>query len=142
MTTLLKNVLVVDGSGWFPFWGDVLIEDETVKEIFYGENRIVRQEKDLDVVKNYKTYLNNEFPGAYVIPGMEEDMTMEKYQKELIDILNGMAGGLKIEKAVRKLTGYGVGQREYLLAGKPADVMVVDKESKQILAAYAKGKEL
>ena len=27
MTNMLKNVIIVDGSGWIPFWGDIVIED-------------------------------------------------------------------------------------------------------------------
>ena len=51
MTTMLKNVLVVDGSGWFPYWGDVIIEDGTIKFIGYGENCCMNMEKDCDEKK-------------------------------------------------------------------------------------------
>ena len=75
MVTSLKNVLIVDGTGWFPYWTDVLIEDGKIKDILSGENVAIREEKNFGKVINYKV---GEYPGAYVIPGFDSDMTMEK----------------------------------------------------------------
>ena len=116
MTNMLKNVIIVDGSGWIPFWGDIVIEDGKV-------------------VTNYDRK-------AYVIPGVDAEMTMEKYEEELKSILADLEAGVKIEKAVRKLTGYGVGQREFTKEGVVANIAVLDKPATKILAAYAAGEEL
>ena len=135
MTTMLKNVIIVDGSGWIPFWGDIVLEDDKVAILRSGENTLFNEEKTFDTVIDYKR-------GAYVIPGVEDEMTMEKYEAELQSILADLASGLKIEKAVRKLTGYGVGQREFTVEGVVANVAVLDKPATKILKAFAAGKEL
>ena len=103
MVTQLKNVIIVDGTGWEP----------------YGE-----------------------FPNAWLVPAFEDGMTKEKFQKELDEIKSDMASGMKIQKSIRKMTGFGVGQREYLVKGMAANVMVIDKKTKEMLAAFADGKEL
>lgn len=135
MTTMLKNVIIVDGSGWIPFWGDIVLEDDKVAILRSGENTLFNEEKTFDTVIDYKR-------GAYVIPGVEDEMTMEKYEAELQSILADLASGLKIEKAVRKLTGYGVGQREFTVEGVVANIAVLDKPATKILKAFAAGKEL
>ena len=135
MTTMLKNVIIVDGSGWIPFWGDIVIEGDKVAILRSGENTLFNEEKTFDKVTNYDRK-------AYVIPGVEDDMTLEKYEEELKSILADLESGLKIEKAVRKLTGYGVGQREFTKEGVIANVAVIDKPATKIITAYAAGKEL
>ena len=49
MTNMLKNVIIVDGSGWIPFWGDIVIEDgkiairRLVTHRTQGQNWIVEE---------------------------------------------------------------------------------------------------
>ena len=50
MKLMLKNVLIVDGSGWFPYWGDVVCEDGVVTYIAHGENTIMDQEASMDQI--------------------------------------------------------------------------------------------
>ena len=135
MTNMLKNVIIVDGSGWIPFWGDIVIEDGKIAILRSGENTLFNEEKTFDKVTNYDRK-------AYVIPGVDAEMTMEKYEDELKSILADLEAGVKIEKAVRKLTGYGVGQREFTKEGVVANVAVLDQPATKILAAFAAGKEL
>lgn len=135
MTKMLKNVIIVDGSGWIPFWGDIVIEGDKILYLRSGENTLFNEEKTFDEVINYDRK-------AYVIPGVHDDMTMEKYEEELQSILADLQSGLKIEKAVRKLTGYGVGQREFTVQGGVANIAVLDKPATKILAAFAAGKQL
>lgn len=135
MITSLKNVLIVDGSGWIPFLGDVVLKDDKVEIVSSGEDCLYDIDSTFDIIDDYEK-------SAYVIPGFDSPMTMEKYQNELDTLRNEVKSGKKIEKAVRALTGYGVGQREYLLAGKAADVFVADEKLENILAAYADGKKL
>ncbi|MBQ8084382.1 MAG: hypothetical protein IJ720_01955 [Clostridia bacterium] len=135
MTTMLKNVIIVDGSGWIPFWGDIVLEGDKVAILRSGENTLFNEEKTFDKVINYDRK-------AYVIPGVYDDMTKEKYEEELQSILADLQSGLKIEKAVRKLTGYGVGQREFTKEGVVANIAVLDKPATKIITAYAAGKEL
>jgi len=144
MITMLKNVLVVDGSGWFPFWGDVLLEDDKIKLISCGENILIREEKNYDRILNFKDgdYPGHKLPDAYLIPGFEEDMTMEKYQKELNQIIADLKSGMKIEASIRKMTGFGAGQRDYLVNGGKANVAIIDSSVTKILMAFADGKEL
>ena len=135
MTTMLKNVIIVDGSGWIPFWGDIVLEGDKVAILRSGENTLFNEEKTFDKVINYDRK-------AYVIPGVYDDMTKEKYEEELQSILADLQSDLKIEKAVRKLTGYGVGQREFTKEGVVANIAVLDKPATKIITAYAAGKEL
>ena len=139
MVTQLKNVIIVDGTGWEPYWGDVLIEDGKIKDIISGENIVIAEEKNFDKILNFKV---GEFPNAWLVPAFEDGMTKEKFQKELDEIKSDMASGMKIQKSIRKMTGFGVGQREYLVKGMVANVMVIDKKTKEMLAAFADGKEL
>ena len=131
MTNMLKNVIIVDGSGWIPFWGDIVIEDGKIAILRSGENTLFNEEK----TTNYDRK-------AYVIPGVDAEMTMEKYEDELKAILADLQAGVKIEKAVRKLTGYGVGQREFTKEGVVANIAVLDKPATKIITAYAAGEEL
>lgn len=135
MTTMLKNVIIVDGSGWIPFWGDIVLEGDKIAILRSGENTLFNEEKTFDKVINYDRK-------AYVIPGVYDDMTKEKYEEELQSILADLQAGIKIEKAVRKLTGYGVGQREFTKQGVVANIAVLDKPATKIITAYAAGKEL
>lgn len=144
MPTMVKNVLVVDGSGWLPFWGNLIIEDRVIKEMAVGENVLISKEPICDKILSYKP---GDFPGktapeAYLIPGLKDGMTMEDYQAELDQILANVKTGMKIEKAFRKLTGFGAGQREFLKQGSPANFMIVDKPATKILTAFTAGKEL
>ena len=144
MPTMVKNVLVVDGSGWIPFWGNLIIEDQVIKELGSGENVLIAEEPRCDKILNYKA---GDFPGktapeAYLIPGLKAGMTMEDYQEELDQILADVKTGTKIEKAFRKLTGFGTGQREFLKQGSPANFMIVDKPATKILTAFTAGEEL
>ena len=54
MKLMLKNVLIVDGSGWFPYWGDVVCEDGVVTYIAHGENTIMDQEASMDKIEFLK----------------------------------------------------------------------------------------
>ena len=135
MTNMLKNVIIVDGSGWIPFWGDIVIEDGKVAILRSGENTLFNEEKTFDKVTDYDRK-------AYVIPGVDAEMTMEKYEAQLKSVLADMESGLKIEKAVRKLTGYGVGQREFTVEGVVANLCVLDKPVTKIITAFAAGEEL
>ena len=56
--------------------------------------------------------------------------------------MKDMGTGMKLEKAYRKQTGYGLGQREYMVAGMKANLIVLDKETKKIAMSFADGKEL
>ena len=131
MVTCLKNVLIVDGSGWIPFLGDIVIEDDKVSIV----SSLYQIADTFDKTEDYKW-------NAYCISGFDAPMTKEKYEAELATLKADVESGTRIHKAVRKLTGYGVGQREYLKAGVPADVFVVDKDLTTVLAAYADGKAL
>ena len=113
----------------------LFIEDGKIAILRSGENTLFNEEKTFDKVTNYDRK-------AYVIPGVDAEMTMEKYEDELKSILADLEAGVKIEKAVRKLTGYGVGQREFTKEGVVANVAVLDKPATKILAAYAAGEEL
>lgn len=135
MTNMLKNVLIVDGSGWIPFWGDIVLEDGKVAYLRSGENTLMREEKTFDKITDYGR-------DAYVIPGVDAEMTKEKYEEELKSIQADLKAGVKLEKAVRKLTGYGVGQREFTKEGVVANVAVIDRAATKILAAFAAGEEL
>ena len=144
MPTMVKNVLVVDGSGWLPIWGNLIIEDQVIKEMAFGENVLITEEPRCDKILSYKY---DDFPGktapqAYLIPGLKDGMTMADYQEELDQILADVKTGTKIEKAFRKLTGYGTGQREFLVRGSTANFMIVDKPATKILTAFTAGKEL
>ena len=140
MVTQLKNVLVVDGTGWFPYWGDILIEDDTIKDIISGENIIIREEKNFDRTVNFK---RGEKPGAYAFVAVGDGpFTKADYEKLVDDIMKDMGTGMKLGKAYRKQTGYGLGQREYMVAGMKANLIVLDKETKKIAMSFADGKEL
>ena len=80
MVTQLKNVIIVDGTGWEPYWGDVLIEDGKIKDIISGENIVIAEEKNFDKILNFKV---GEFPNAWLVPAFEDGMTKEKFQKEV-----------------------------------------------------------
>lgn len=144
MVTELKNVLIIDGTGWIPYWGNVVVEDQIIKQMTSGENVLIAEEPGYDRILNFKP---GDFPGktapeAYLIPGLSNNMTMEQYQEELDAILADMKTGTKPEKAFRKLTGLGTGQREFLVEGMPANFMIVDKPITKILTAFAGGREL
>jgi len=90
MVTQLKNVLVVDGTGWFPYWGDILIEDDTIKDIISGENIIIREEKNFDRTVNFK---RGEKPGAYAFVAVGDGpFTKADYEKLVDDIMNPLCG--------------------------------------------------
>ncbi len=135
MTNMIKNVIIVDGSGWIPFWGDIVIEDGKIAILRSGENTLMREEKTFDKVTDYDRK-------AYVIPGVDAEMTKEKYEEELKTILADLEAGVRIEKSVRKLTGYGVGQREFTKEGVVANIAIIDKPATKIITAFAAGEEL
>lgn len=145
MKIMLKNVLVVDGSGWLPFWGDVVMEGGKVINIFHGENTALHLESSMDKIYDYKAgdYTLASGLTAYVIPGFEPPMTMEKYEAELQKIIADLAAGKEIGKSVREMTGFGYDKIEFLLPGSPANVMVIDKKpTTKILKAFADGEEI
>lgn len=135
MVTSLKDVMIVDGSGWLPFLGDVVMDGGKVSKVASGTCTLYVEEPSFDEIKKFDTY-------DYLVPGFDAPMTKEKYEAELKKIADAVSAGQKIEKAVRSMTGYGVGQREYLKDGVAANVMVVDKDLKTIKAAYADGKSV
>lgn len=145
MKTMLKNVLIVDGSGWFPFWGDVVFEDGVVTYIAHGENTIMDQEASMDEIIDYKEgdYTLAQGWKAYLVPGIDAPMDMAKYEKQLEKIIADEKAGKKIEKSVREMTGFGYDKIEFLKVGSPANFMLVDRKPvSKILAAYADGKKL
>lgn len=145
MKTMLKNVLVVDGSGWLPFWGDIVMEDGKVTYIANGENTIMDRESGMDEIYDYKEgdYTLAIGLTAYAVPGIEEPASLETYEKQLEKIMADEAAGKKIEKSVREMTGFGYDKIEFLKAGSPANIMVVDRKPvSKILAAFADGKKL
>ena len=145
MKIMLKNVLVVDGSGWFPFWGDIVMEDGKVTNIYHGENTALHTEASMDKIYDYKAgdYTLATGLTAYAVPGIEPPMTMEKYQAQLEQIMEGIHKGTPIEKTVRAMTGFGYDKIEFLLPGSPANIMIVDKKpTTQILKAFADGEEI
>ncbi|MBQ8063147.1 MAG: hypothetical protein IJ720_01510 [Clostridia bacterium] len=145
MKTMLKNVLVVDGSGWFPYWGDVVFEDGVVTYIANGENTILDQEPSMDEIIDYKDgdYTLAQGWKAYLVPGIDAPMDMAKFEKQLEKIIADEKAGKPIEKSVREMTGFGYDKIEFLKAGSPADFMLVDRKPvTKILAAYADGKKI
>ena len=143
MTKCFKNVLVVDGSGWFPYWADLFVEDGKVTRICYGENTGMNFYKECDEIVDYKKDPAGRFPEVYLIPGVNPPMTMEKYEAELKEIMDGLDKGIEIEKTVRKLTGFGYDMIEMIKVDVPADFAIVDKKpTTKILEAYAEGKLL
>ena len=145
MKIMLKNVLVVDGSGWLPFWGDIVIEDGKVTYIANGENTIMDREASMDKIYDYKEgdYTLATGLTAYAVPGIDAPMDLEKFEKQLEKIIADEAAGKRIEKSVREMTGFGYDKIEFLKVGSPADIMVVDRKPvSKILKAFADGKEL
>lgn len=148
MTTLLKNVLIVDGTGWIPYWGDILLEDGKVKLVSSGENILIREEPTYDKIDNFKKDSapgGGSYPEAFAFAMVGEGpFTKADYQK-FVDKINADTKGDTYKDfavAYRKQTGFGVGQREYLVAGIPANIIAVDKNTKKIVKAYADGKEI
>ena len=138
MKLMLKNVLIVDGSGWFPYWGDVVCEDD-------GENTIMDQEASMDKIVDYKEgdYTLAQGWKAYLVPGIDAPMDMAKFEKQLEKIIADEKAGKPIEKSVREMTGFGYDKIEFLKVGSPATFMLVDRKPvSKILAAYVDGKEL
>ena len=145
MKIMLKNVLIVDGSGWFPFWGDVVATDGVVTYIAHGENTIMDQEASMDEIYDYKEgdYTLAQGWKAYLVPGIDAPMDMEKYEKQLEAIIAGEKAGKPIEKTVRELTGFGYDKIEFLKVGSPANFMLVDRKPvTKILDAFVDGKKL
>lgn len=148
MLTELKNVLIVDGTGWIPYWGDIVLEDDKVKIVSSGENILIRDEKTFDKIENFKKDTapgNGSFPEAFAFAMVGEGpFTKKDYQefvkKVLADATDDTYKALAV--AYRKQTGYGLGQREYLVPGIPANIIVIDKNTKEIVLAYADGKQL
>lgn len=147
MKTMLKNVLLVDGSGWFPFWGDIVMEDGVVTQIAHGENTILDQEASMDQIFDYGAgkpeYTLAQGLTAYAVPGIDAPMDMAKYEAQLEKIIADEKAGKKIEKTVREMTGFGYDKIEFLKVGSPANIMIVDRKPvSKILKAFADGKEL
>lgn len=145
MKLMLKNVLIVDGSGWFPYWGDVVCENGEVTYIAHGENTIMDQEASMDKIVDYKEgdYTLAQGWKAYLVPGIDAPMDMAKFEKQLDVIIAGEKAGKPIEKTVRELTGFGYDKIEFLKVGSPATFMLVDRKPvTKILAAYVDGEEL
>ena len=126
MKLMLKNVLIVDGSGWFPYWGDVVCED--VDQI------VDYKEGDYTLAQGWK---------AYLVPGIDAPMDMAKFEKQLEKIIADEKAGKKIEKSVREMTGFGYDKIEFLKVGSPATFMLVDRKPvTKILDAYVDGVKL
>lgn len=145
MKIMLKNMLVVDGSGWLPFWGDIVMEDGVVTHIANGENTILDLEGAMDQIFDYKEgdYTLATGLAAYAVPGIDAPMDMEKYEKQLEKIIADEKAGKKIEKSVREMTGFGYDKIEFLKVGSPANIMVVDRKPvTKILKAFVDGKEI
>ncbi len=145
MKLMLKNVLIVDGSGWFPFWGDVVCEDGVVTYIAHGENTIMDQEASMDQIVDYKEgdYTLAQGWKAYLVPGIDAPMDMAKFEKQLEKIIADEKAGKKIEKSVREMTGFGYDKIEFLKVGSPATFMLVDRKPvTKILDAYVDGVKL
>ncbi len=145
MKVMLKNVLIVDGSGWFPYWGDIVMEDGKVTYLAHGENTILDQEASMDVIHDFKDGDYTLATGwkAYAVPGIGGDMDMAKFEKQLEKIIADEKAGKKIEKSVREMTGFGYDQIEYLKVGADADIMLVDRKPvTKILKAFVGGKEI
>ena len=145
MKLMLKNVLIVDGSGWFPYWGDVVCEDGVVTYIAHGENTIMDQEASMDKIVDYKEgdYTLARGWKAYLVPGIDAPMDMAKFEKQLEKSIADEKAGKPIEKSVREMTGFGYDKIEFLKVGSPATFMLVDRKPvSKILAAYVDGKEL
>lgn len=147
MTTELKNVYIVDGTGWIPYWGDILLEDDKIKTISAGENILIWDEKTFDKIVNFK---KDPSPGgtypeafAFVMIG-EGPFTKADYQK-FVDQVNADTKDDSLKAfamAYRKQTGFGVGQREYMVAGMKANIICVDINTRKIVDCYADGKQL
>lgn len=148
MTTLLKNVLIVDGTGWIPYWGDILLEDDKVKLVSSGENVLYREEKTFDKIVNFKKDTapgGGSYPEAFAFVMVGDGPFTKADYLEFVDKINADAKDdtyKAFAMAYRKQTGYGVGQREYLVAGRPANMICVDKNTKKVVKAYADGKEV
>lgn len=145
MKVMLKNVLVVDGSGWAPYWGDIVMEDGIVKKISYGENTLFAEEPAMDQILDYKDgdYTLARGFKAYAVPGIDAPMDMAKYEKELEKIIAAEKTGKPIEKTVREMTGFGFDKIEFLKPGVPANIMLVDRKPvTKILKAFVDGKEI
>lgn len=145
MKVMLKNVLIVDGSGWFPYWGDIVMEDGKVTYLAHGENTIIDQEASMDVIHDFKDGDYTLATGwkAYAVPGIGADMDMAKFEKQLEKIIADEKAGKKIEKSVREMTGFGYDQIEYLKVGADANIMLVDRKPvTKILKAFVDGKEI
>ena len=145
MKTMLKNVLIVDGSGWFPFWGDIVMEDGKVTYIAHGENTIMEQEASMDIILDFKEgdYTLAQGWKAYAVPGIDAPMDMAKYEKQLEKIIADETAGKPIEKSVREMTGFGYDKIEFLKVGSPANIMLVDRKPvTKILKAFVDGEEI
>ncbi len=145
MKIMLKNVLVVDGSGWFPFWGDIVMEDGKVTNIYHGENTALHLEATMDKIYDYKAgdYTLATGLDAYVVPGIDAPMDMAKYEAQLEKIIAAEKAGKPIEKIVREMTGFGYDKIEFLKPGVAANVMVVDRKPvSKILKAFVDGEEI
>ncbi len=145
MKIMLKNVLVVDGSGWFPFWGDIVMEDGKVTNIYHGENTALHLEATMDKIYDYKAgdYTLATGLDAYVVPGIDAPMDMAKYEAQLEKIIAAEKAGKPIEKIVREMTGFGYDKIEFLKPGVAANVMVLDRKPvSKILKAFVDGEEI
>lgn len=148
MTTMLKNVLIVDGTGWIPYWGDLLLEDDKVKIVSSGENILIRDEPTFDKIEDFKKDKapgNGSYPEVFAFAMVGEGpFTKADYQKFVDTVVADTKGDTYKDFGVayRKQTGFGTGQREYLVEGMPANIIVVDKETRKIVKAYADGKEV